>query len=77
MGKSNISIKYNGMGANQMVTGSSHILEIKVNDKITKIMLDCGAVQDGRLDTRQSFEANRLEIDMEEIGYVLTSHAHL
>ncbi len=77
MGKSNICIKYKGMGANQRVTGSAHKLQIKVNDTTTNVLLDLGAVQDGKFDTRQLFEMNRLDGDMGDIGHVIVSHAHL
>jgi len=60
-----------------MVTGSSHVLEIKVNNKTTNIMIDLGAIQDGKMNIKESFEANRLEKDLEDIEYVLLSHAHL
>ena len=77
MGKSNINIKYRANGANQMVTGSSHILEIKVNNETTNIMLDLGAVQDGKLNIKESFEANRLDRDFGDLMCVVLSHAHL
>lgn len=79
MGKSKkkININYVGLGANQMVTGSAHILEIKVNNQLTKIMLDFGFIQDGKLTTEELFEVNGRDLKIDDVDYLVVSHAHL
>ena len=77
MGKSNINIKFKSSGGVRQVTGSSHILEIKVNNVTTNIMLDLGAVQNCRLNVKESFEVNKVNTDMSNINHIILSHAHL
>jgi|GEM_PF-883111 len=78
MGKSNINIKYKCLGAGSgNVTGSAHLLEIKVNNKLTSILLDMGAIQDGKFSTKQLFDMNRCDSDMSEIDHIIASHGHL
>jgi len=79
MGKNNkkINIIFEANGANQMVTGSSSILTIKVKNKETKIMIDCGAIQNGKFTTSQLFKMNKLDRNMGDIGHVILTHAHL
>ena len=59
------------------VTGSAFVYKIKVQNKATNILVDLGALQDGRYSPKQLFEMNRLDIDMSDIKHVLVSHAHL
>lgn len=75
--KKKIDIIFEANGANQMVTGSSSILTIKVKNKETKVMIDCGAIQDGKFNASQLFKMNKLERDMGDIGHVILTHAHL
>lgn len=79
MGRNNkkINITYQGLGACQRVTGSGSIINIKVNNKETKILVDLGAIQDGHYDMRQLMEMNRLDRNMGDIGHVILTHAHL
>lgn len=75
--KNDINIKFKSFNGSQRVTGSAHVLEIKVNNKTTKILLDCGVIQEGKLSPKQSFDMNKLDVNMEDIGHVILSHAHL
>lgn len=72
-----IDIKYKSLGGVQRVTGSAHTLQIKVNNKKTNILIDFGAIQEGKYSTKQLFDMNKLDMDMEDFGHVIISHAHL
>jgi metallo-beta-lactamase family protein len=73
--KKKINITYSETNSG-IVTGSSHLLEIKVFDKTTKILLDCGAIQEsGKV--KDVFIRNKLTKNMSDIDHVLVSHAHL
>jgi len=74
--KKKIHITYQGFGANQMVTGSAHKLTIKVNNEETNIFLDMGMIQSGKLNARQLIEANKLNVDFNDVECVIASHAH-
>ena len=78
MSKSNkkINIVYSELNSG-IVTGSNNYLEIKVNNKTTNIMLDCGAVQSGKLNMKQSFIANKINRNMSDVDHVLITHAHI
>lgn len=78
MGKNRkkINIKFYSRGASKRVTGSNHFIEIRVNNTVTNIMLDCGAIQDSKLTTKQLFDANKLKYDLGDIDFALISHSH-
>jgi len=75
--KKKIHITYKAYGAAQRVTGSASLYTIKVNEKETKILVDLGAIQDGKFSTKQLFDMNKIDFDMNDIEYVLLTHAHL
>ena len=74
--KNNISIKFRSMNGSQRVTNSNHYLEIKVKNKTTNIMLDFGGLQEGCLTTLQSFDANKVNLDLSNIDFAIASHGH-
>jgi len=78
LGKSQnkIQIKYQKLLADVEVTGSATLLSIKVGGVENKILIDCGMLQKNAK-AKQLIEMNRLTRDMEDIGHVLITHAHL
>ncbi len=66
----NVKLKF--CGADQTVTGSSHLLELPNNQKI---LLDCGLYQ-GHEDDMEDFN-KQFMFDPSEIDVVILSHAHI
>lgn len=73
---SGINIKFKSEGGVERVTGSTHILEIKVNNKTTNIMLDFGGIQEGKLTVKELFEMNRSDLDLTNVEFAIASHSH-
>ena len=73
---SGINIKFKSEGGVERVTGSTHILEIKVNNTTTNIMLDFGGVQEGKYTVKELFDINRTDLDLRNVAFAILSHGH-
>ena len=73
-----MNVFYKNLNKQNEVTGSFNYLEIHVNDKITRIVIDYGATQDNTLSFSRLYNinANQPLIDFKDVQYVILSHFH-
>jgi len=74
--KKKIQITYSKLQSGVEVTGSCALLEIKVKDKETKLLIDCGMIQNNSKKDKL-FNHNKINRNMEDISGVIVSHSHL
>ena len=60
-------------GAARQVTGSMHLLEVKLEQGIYKILIDCGL----NYENRESRDNANFPFEPEEIDLVVLTHAHI
>jgi len=74
--KNKIQITYSKLYNDVEVTGSCALLEIKVANNETKLLIDCGMLQK-KMTTEKSIKLNRIARNMGDISGVIISHSHL
>ena len=78
MSKSKINLKYKCMGASRQVTGSNHVLEIRVSGKLYTVVVDFGMVQNNLKKTNELHNINKKEksIKWDKVDIIILTHSH-